>query len=49
MLRSVSSSIRAFTLIAFLQNWNNFLLPLVITTSKHLMMISPGLASGAIR
>ena len=33
----------AFTVIAFLQNWNNFLFPLVVTTSEHLMMISQGL------
>jgi ABC-type glycerol-3-phosphate transport system permease component len=33
----------AFTVIAFLQNWNNFLFPLVVTSSTHLMMISQGL------
>ena len=33
----------AFTIIAFLQNWNNFLFPLVVTNSEKLMMISPGL------
>jgi multiple sugar transport system permease protein len=33
----------AFTVIAFLQNWNNFLFPLVVTSSQHLMMISQGL------
>jgi ABC-type glycerol-3-phosphate transport system permease component len=33
----------AFTVIAFLQNWNNFLFPLVVTSSEHLMMISQGL------
>ncbi|MBO0805059.1 MAG: carbohydrate ABC transporter permease [Nocardiopsaceae bacterium] len=35
--------IAAFTVIAFLQNWNNFLFPLVVTSSEHLMMISQGL------
>jgi multiple sugar transport system permease protein len=29
--------------IAFLQNWNNFLFPLVVTTKESLMMISQGL------
>jgi ABC-type glycerol-3-phosphate transport system permease component len=40
----------AFTVIAFLQNWNNFLFPLVVTSSEHLMMISQGLTEfqGAI-
>jgi ABC-type glycerol-3-phosphate transport system permease component len=33
----------AFTVIAFLGNWNNFLFPLVVTNSEHLMMISQGL------
>jgi ABC-type glycerol-3-phosphate transport system permease component len=33
----------AFTIIVFLQNWNNFLFPLVVTSSEHLMMISEGL------
>jgi ABC-type glycerol-3-phosphate transport system permease component len=33
----------AFTIIAFLQNWNNFLFPLVVTNSEHLMMVSQGL------
>jgi multiple sugar transport system permease protein len=33
----------AFMIIAFLQNWNNFLFPLVVTSSEHLMMISQGL------
>ena len=33
----------AFTVIAFLQNWNNFLFPLVVTNSENLMMISQGL------
>jgi multiple sugar transport system permease protein len=33
----------AFTVIAFLQNWNNFLFPLVVTTRESLMMISQGL------
>jgi multiple sugar transport system permease protein len=33
----------AFTVIAFLQNWNNFLFPLVVTTKESLMMISQGL------
>ncbi|HEY2269555.1 MAG TPA: carbohydrate ABC transporter permease [Streptosporangiaceae bacterium] len=33
----------AFTIIAFLQNWNNFLFPLVVTSSEKLMMISQGL------
>jgi len=42
--------IAAFTVIAFLQNWNNFLFPLVVTSSEHLMMISQGLTEfqGAI-
>jgi ABC-type glycerol-3-phosphate transport system permease component len=33
----------AFAVIAFLQNWNNFLFPLVVTNSERLMMISQGL------
>jgi len=33
----------AFTVIAFLQNWNNFLFPLVVTSSENPMMISQGL------
>ena len=33
----------AFTIIAFLQNWNNFLFPLVVTSNEKLMMISQGL------
>jgi multiple sugar transport system permease protein/sn-glycerol 3-phosphate transport system permease protein len=33
----------AFTIIAFLQNWNNFLFPLVVTSSEKLMMVSQGL------
>jgi multiple sugar transport system permease protein/sn-glycerol 3-phosphate transport system permease protein len=33
----------AFTMIAFLQNWNNFLFPLVVTDSQKLMMVSQGL------
>jgi ABC-type glycerol-3-phosphate transport system permease component len=33
----------AFTIIAFLQNWNNFLFPLVVTGSEKLMMVSQGL------
>ena len=33
----------AFMIIAFLQNWNNFLFPLVVTNSQRLMMISQGL------
>jgi ABC-type glycerol-3-phosphate transport system permease component len=33
----------AFMIIAFLQNWNNFLFPLVVTNSEKLMMISQGL------
>jgi ABC-type glycerol-3-phosphate transport system permease component len=33
----------AFTVIAFLQNWNNFLFPLVVTSKESLMMISQGL------
>jgi ABC-type glycerol-3-phosphate transport system permease component len=33
----------AFTMIAFLQNWNNFLFPLVVTNSQRLMMVSQGL------
>ena len=28
---------------AVLQNWNNFLFPLVVTSSQHLTMISQGL------
>jgi ABC-type glycerol-3-phosphate transport system permease component len=32
-----------FTIIAFLQNWNNFLFPLVVTNSEKLMMVSEGL------
>jgi ABC-type glycerol-3-phosphate transport system permease component len=35
--------IAAFAIIAFLQNWNNFLFPLVVTTSQNLMMVSQGL------
>ncbi len=35
--------IAAFTMIAFLQNWNNFLFPLVVTNSEKLMMVSQGL------
>lgn len=33
----------ALTIISFLQNWNNFLFPLVVTSSEKLMMISQGL------
>lgn len=33
----------AFMIIAFLQNWNNFLFPLVVTNSERIMMISQGL------
>lgn len=33
----------ALTTILFLQNWNNFLFPLVVTTKQSLMMISQGL------
>lgn len=33
----------ALTTIVFLQNWNNFLFPLVVTTKESLMMISQGL------
>jgi ABC-type glycerol-3-phosphate transport system permease component len=33
----------AFTVIAFLQNWNNFLFPLLVTDKSSLMMISQGL------
>lgn len=33
----------AFTVIAFLQNWNNFLFPLLVTSKESLMMISQGL------
>jgi ABC-type glycerol-3-phosphate transport system permease component len=33
----------AFTIIAFLQNWNNFLFPLIVTNSERLMMVSQGL------
>jgi ABC-type glycerol-3-phosphate transport system permease component len=35
--------VAAFAIIAFLQNWNNFLFPLVVTTSQNLMMVSQGL------
>jgi len=35
--------IAAFAMIAFLQNWNNFLFPLVVTNSQKLMMVSQGL------
>ena len=38
----------AFTVIAFRQNWNNFLFPRVVTTSGHLMM-AEGLTTGAVR
>lgn len=33
----------ALTTIVFLQNWNNFLFPLVVTSKQSLMMISQGL------
>jgi len=33
----------AITIISFLENWNNFLFPLVVTNSEKLMMISQGL------
>ena len=33
----------AFTVIAFLNNWNNFLFPLLVTNKESLMMISQGL------
>jgi multiple sugar transport system permease protein len=33
----------ALTTILFLQNWNNFLFPLVVTSKESLMMISQGL------
>ena len=33
----------ALTTIVFLQNWNNFLFPLVVTSKESLMMISQGL------
>ncbi len=33
----------AFATIAFLQNWSNFLFPLVVTSSQNLMMVSQGL------
>ena len=33
----------ALTTIVFLQNWGNFLFPLVVTNSENLMMISQGL------
>ena len=33
----------ALTTIVFLQNWNNFLFPLVVTTKESLMMVSQGL------
>lgn len=35
--------VAAFAIIAFLQNWNNLLFPLVVTTSQSLMMVSQGL------
>ena len=35
--------VAAFAIIAFLQNWSNFLFPLVVTTSQSLMMVSQGL------
>lgn len=35
--------VAAFAMIAFLQNWNNFLFPLVVTNSQKLMMVSQGL------
>jgi ABC-type glycerol-3-phosphate transport system permease component len=35
--------VAAFAIIAFLGNWNNFLFPLVVTTSENLMMVSQGL------
>jgi ABC-type glycerol-3-phosphate transport system permease component len=35
--------VAAFAIIAFLQNWSNFLFPLVVTTSQNLMMVSQGL------
>ena len=40
----------AFTVIAFLGNWNNFLFPLLVTSKQSLMMISQGLTEfqGAI-
>jgi multiple sugar transport system permease protein/sn-glycerol 3-phosphate transport system permease protein len=33
----------ALTTIVFLQNWNNFLFPLVVTSKESLMMVSQGL------
>ncbi len=33
----------ALTTIVFLQNWSNFLFPLVVTNSENLMMVSQGL------
>jgi ABC-type glycerol-3-phosphate transport system permease component len=33
----------ALLMISFLQNWNNFLFPLVVTSSQNLMMVSQGL------
>jgi ABC-type glycerol-3-phosphate transport system permease component len=33
----------ALLIISFLQNWNNFLFPLVVTSSQNLMMVSQGL------
>jgi ABC-type glycerol-3-phosphate transport system permease component len=33
----------ALMIISFLQNWNNFLFPLVVTSSQNLMMVSQGL------
>lgn len=33
----------AFTVIAFLQNWNNFLFPFLVTSKESLMLISQGL------
>ncbi|RLV48526.1 carbohydrate ABC transporter permease [Nocardioides mangrovicus] len=35
--------VASFTIIAFLQNWNNFLFPLIVTNSQRLMMVSQGL------
>ena len=41
--RSPAPITAAFTMIAFLQNWNNFLFPLVVTDSQSKMLLSQGL------
>lgn len=35
--------IAGFTIIAFFQNWNNFLFPLVVTNTTNMMLIQQGL------